>query len=64
LALVLAVAIMAATLNLSHKKGTDIYNDDASIADIFGEELKGRMLLEAVWNTYQATCPNNVCFKS
>ena len=36
------------------KEGVDIYKQDASVSDIFGD-LKGRILLEAIWNTYQAS---------
>ena len=35
------------------KDGVDIYKQDASVSDVFGD-LKGRILLEAIWNTYQA----------
>ena len=35
------------------KDGVDIYKQDASVSDLFGD-LKGRILLEAIWNTYQA----------
>lgn len=35
-------------------KGVDIYREDATVTDIFGEDLKGRMLQEAIWSTYQA----------
>ncbi|CAK9008936.1 Uncharacterized protein SCF082_LOCUS10080 [Durusdinium trenchii] len=35
------------------KEGVDIYRSDASVSDIFGD-LKGRILLEAIWTTYQA----------
>lgn len=34
-------------------QGVDIYDSTLSINQIFGEQLKGRMLFEAVWNTYQ-----------
>lgn len=53
---------MAVALRPAAKENIDIYRQDASLSDIFGE-LKGRLLLEAIWNTYQATeFDGLVCF--
>ena len=44
---------MAATVKPMHLEGVDVFNQKASLSDLFGD-LKGRLLLEAIWNTYQA----------
>lgn len=35
-------------------KGVDPYDEKASIQQLFGDDCKGRVLQEAIWNTYQA----------
>ena len=34
-------------------QGVDIYDPAATVVDIFGSDLKGRLLQEAIWQTYQ-----------
>ncbi len=46
-------------LRPTHLQGVDIYNESATVTDIFGDQLKGRMLQEAIWSTYQVPgCQN------
>ena len=35
-------------------KGVDPFDEKASIQSLFGTDLKGRVLQEAIWNVYQA----------
>lgn len=41
------------TMRINALQGVDVYAADATIESVFGD-LKGRMLLEAIWNVYQA----------